>query len=35
MEALRFVDDLYEMFRGMHDGFINAMSLMHEEHVAA
>jgi len=29
MEALRFVDDLYEMFRGMHDGFINAMSLMH------
>jgi hypothetical protein len=33
MEALRFVNDLYEMFRGMHDGFINVMSLMHEEHV--
>jgi hypothetical protein len=28
-ESLRFVNDLYEMFRGMHDGFINAMSLMH------
>jgi hypothetical protein len=28
-EALRSVNDLYEMFRGMHDGFINAISLMH------
>jgi hypothetical protein len=28
-EALRHVDELYEMFRGMHDGFINTISLMH------
>ncbi len=28
-EALRCVKDLYEMFRGMHDGFVNAISLMH------
>ena len=28
-EALRCADDLYEMFRGMHDGFINTISLMH------
>lgn len=34
-EALRFVNDLYEMFRGMHDGFVNAMSLMHAKLVEA
>ena len=28
-KALGYVNDLYEMFRGMHDGFINAISLMH------
>jgi hypothetical protein len=28
-EALRNTNDLYEMFRGMHDGFINTISLMH------
>jgi hypothetical protein len=28
-EALRYASDLYEMFRGMHDGFINTISLMH------
>ena len=28
-EALRHVDELYEMFRGMHDGFVNTISLMH------
>ena len=28
-EALRSVNKLYEMFRGMHDGFVNAISLMH------
>jgi hypothetical protein len=28
-EALRYTNDLYEMFRGMHDGFINTISLMH------
>lgn len=28
-EALKYVNDLYEMFRGMHDGFINWISLMH------
>ncbi len=28
-EALRYAHDLYEMFRGMHDGFINTISLMH------
>jgi len=28
-KAFGYVNDLYEMFRGMHDGFINAISLMH------
>jgi hypothetical protein len=28
-EALRYADELYEMFRGMHDGFVNTISLMH------
>jgi hypothetical protein len=28
-KALGYVNDLYEMFRGMHDGFVNAISLMH------
>jgi hypothetical protein len=28
-EALKHVDELYEMFRGMHDGFVNTISLMH------
>lgn len=28
-EALRCVNDLYEMFRGMHDAFVNAISLMY------
>jgi hypothetical protein len=28
-KALGYANDLYEMFRGMHDGFINAISLMH------
>jgi len=28
-EALLYTDDLYEMFRSMHDGFVNTISLMH------
>jgi hypothetical protein len=28
-EALAYVNELYEMFRGMHDGFVNTISLMH------
>lgn len=28
-EALNYTHELYEMFRGMHDGFINTISLMH------
>ncbi len=28
-EALRYANELYEMFRGMHDGFVNTISLMH------
>jgi len=28
-EALRYADELYEMFRGMHDGFVNTISLIH------
>lgn len=28
-KALNYTDELYEMFRGMHDGFINTISLMH------
>jgi hypothetical protein len=28
-EALSYVNELYEMFRGMHDGFVNTISLMH------
>ena len=28
-EALEYTNDLYEMFRGMHDEFINTVNLMH------
>jgi len=28
-EALQYVNELYEMFRGMHDGFVNTISLLH------
>ena len=28
-EALQYANQLYEMFRGMHDGFINTISMMH------
>jgi hypothetical protein len=28
-ESLKYANELYEMFRGMHDGFINLISLMH------
>ena len=28
-EALKYVSDLYELFRGMHDGYVNWISLMH------
>lgn len=28
-EALQYANDLYEMFRSMHDGFVNTISLLH------
>lgn len=28
-KAIHYTNELYEMFRGMHDGFINTISLMH------
>ncbi len=28
-EALQYANELYEMFRGMHDGFVNTISLLH------
>jgi hypothetical protein len=28
-EAVEYANEMYEMFRGMHDGFINMISLMH------
>jgi hypothetical protein len=28
-DALQYANELYEMFRSMHDGFVNSISLMH------